>query len=81
MINRMFTTQLDRNVEAYINDIMVKTKSSLDIVQDILETFQTTHTFGLNPDKCTFGVHVEKFLGFMISQRGLEIKPSKIAAI
>lgn len=58
-------------------------KSSLDIVQDLRETFQTAHTFRLklSPGKCTFGVQVGKFLGFMISQQGLEINPSKIVAI
>lgn len=53
MINRIFTSQLGQNVEAYINDILVKTKTSLDIVQDLGETFQIAHTFGLklNPEK------------------------------
>lgn len=68
MINRMFNSQLGQNIEAYIDDILVKTKSSLDIVQDLRETFQTAHMFGLklNPNKCTFGVHAGKFLDFKI---------------
>lgn len=63
--------------------MLVKTISLLDITQDLRETFQTVQAFGLklNPDKCTFGVHVGKFMSFMISQRSLEINPSKIAAI
>lgn len=79
----MFANQLGRNIEAYIDDILVKIKSSLDIVQDLRETFQTTHTFGLklNLEKCTFDVQASKFLGFMISQRGLEFNPSKITTI
>lgn len=39
----MFTSQLGQNIEAYIDDILVKTKTSLDIVQDLGETFETTH--------------------------------------
>lgn len=83
MINQMLANQLGRNIEAYIDDILVRMKSSLNIFPNLRETFQTAHTFGLklNPEKCTFGVHANKFLGFMISQRGLEINPSKIAAI
>lgn len=56
-------------MEAYIDDILVKTKSSLDIVQDLPETFQIAHAFGLklNPEKCTFSVHAKQNLGFMIS--------------
>lgn len=83
MINRMFAGQLGWNIEAYIDDTLVKMKSSLYIVQDLRETFQTAHMFGLklNLEKCTFGVQAGKFLDFMILKQGLEINPSKITAI
>lgn len=69
MINRMFSSQIDRNVEAYIDDILVKTISSLYITHDLRKIFQTIQEFSLklNPEKCTIGVSAGKFLGFMIS--------------
>lgn len=63
MINRMFASQLGSNIKAYINDILVKTRTSLDIIQDIRKTFQMAQSFRLklNPKKYYFGVHVDKF--------------------
>ena len=50
---------------------------------DLKETFNTlrSHNMKLNPNKCTFEVTAGKFLGFMVSQRGIEVNPDKIRAI
>ena len=52
-------------------------------MDDLRETFDTLRSYNmkLNPGKCAFGVTVGKFLGFMVSQRGIEANPDKIQAI
>ena len=52
-------------------------------MDDLKETFDTLRSYNmkLNPGKCAFGVTAEKFLGFMVSQRGIEANPNKIRAI
>ena len=74
---------LGRNVEAYIDDIVVKTRYKDSLVQDLHETFSNLRrvNFKLNPDKCVFGVPSGKLLGFLISHRGIEVNPDNIKAI
>ncbi|KAL0322537.1 UNVERIFIED_CONTAM: Transposon Ty3-G Gag-Pol polyprotein [Sesamum angustifolium] len=83
LINNMFREQIGRNMEVYIDDMMVKSHKKENHKQDLQECFGILQHFGmkLNPTKCTFGVHGGKFLGFMISQRGIEANPEKIKAI
>ena len=52
-------------------------------MEDLRETFDTLHSYNmkLNPGKCAFGVTAGKFLGFMVSQKGIEVNPDKIRAI
>ena len=52
-------------------------------MEDLRETFDTLRSYNikLNPGKCAFGVTAEKFLGFMVSQRGIEANSDKIRAI
>ena len=52
-------------------------------LDDLQETFDTLRSYNmkLNPSKCVFGVTAEKFLGFMVSQRGIEVNPEKVLAI
>jgi hypothetical protein len=78
-----FADQLHRNVEAYVDDIVIKTRNSDDLIADLEETFRSVRRFRwkLNPTKCIFGVPSGKFLGFTISNRGIEANPLKIAAI
>ena len=75
--------QLGRNVEAYIDDIVVKTRCKDSLVQYLHEIFDNLRrvNFKLNPDKCVFGVPFGKLLGFLISHRGIEANPSKIKDI
>uniref|UniRef100_A0A2N9FQE6 Integrase catalytic domain-containing protein n=1 Tax=Fagus sylvatica TaxID=28930 RepID=A0A2N9FQE6_FAGSY len=72
-----------RNVEVYVDDMLVKSKKDEDHLIDLKETFQTLRRYNmkLNPAKCVFGVSSGKFLGFMVSQRGIEANPDKIKAI
>src|SRR5215216_2548416 len=70
-------------MEAYMDDIVVKTKDKATLVQDLEETFANFRKINLklNPEKCVFGVPSGKLLGFFVSQRGIEANPDKIKAI
>ena len=70
-------------MEAYMDDIVVKTKDKATLVQDREETFGNLRKINLklNPEKCVFGVPFGKLLGFFVSQRGIEANPDKIKAI
>uniref|UniRef100_A0A2N9F125 Integrase catalytic domain-containing protein n=1 Tax=Fagus sylvatica TaxID=28930 RepID=A0A2N9F125_FAGSY len=83
LVNKMFHDQIGRNMEVYVDDMLVKSKKDEDHLIDLKETFQTLRRYNmkLNPAKCVFGVSSGKFLGFMVSQRGIEANPDKIKAI
>ena len=71
-MNQMFHDQIGKNVEVYIDDMLVKSKKEDDHLKDLEETFNTLRKYQmkLNPSKCVFGVSSGKFLGFIVSQRG-----------
>ncbi|XP_075640531.1 uncharacterized protein LOC142612306 [Castanea sativa] len=72
-----------QNVEVYVDDILVKSLGEEKHLEDLQETFDTLrrHNMKLNPRKCAFGVLSGKFLGFIVSHRGIEANPDKIQAI
>ena len=71
------------NVEAYVDNVVVKTKEFVSFIPDLEESFNSLRSFmfKLNPTKCVFGVPSEKLLGFIVSHRGIEANPEKINAI
>ena len=79
----MFSKQIGRNMEVYVDDMFVKSREELTHLGDLKETFATLKQYQmkLNPTKCVFGVASGKFLGFMVSQRGIEANPEKVQAI
>ena len=79
----MFTHQIGRNVQVYVDDMLVKSLRENDHLNDLQETFDTLRSYNmkLNPSKCVFGVTAGKFLGFMVSQRGIEVDQEKVRAI
>ena len=83
LVNHMFRPQIGRNVEVYIDDMLVKSLNEGGHLDNLQETFETLKRYKmkLNPSKCAFGVSLGKFLGFMVSQRGIEANPDKIQAI
>ena len=83
LVNHMFRPQIGRNVEVYVDDMQVNSLDEERHLDDLQETFDTFrwHQMKLNPNKCAFGVSSGKFLGFMVSQRGIEANPDKIQAI
>ena len=82
-IQMCFEKQLHHNVEAYVDDVVVKTRNPDDLIADLEETFTSLRAFQwkLNPTKCIFGVPLGKLLGFIISHRGIEANLEKITAI
>jgi hypothetical protein len=82
-IQMCFADQLHRNVEAYVDDVVVKTRDSDNLIADLEEIFSSLRRFRwkLNPTKCIFGVPSGKLLGFIVSNRGIEANPVKITAI
>ena len=83
LMNKMFTHQIGRNVQIYIDDMLVKSRREEDHLEDLKETFNTLRSYNmkLNLRKCTFRVTAGKFLRFMVSQRGIEANSDKIQAI
>ena len=83
LMNKMFAQQIGRNVQVYVDDMLVKGRREEDHLEDLKETFNTLRSYNmkLNSGKCAFGVTAGKFLGFMVSQRGIEANPDKIWAI
>ena len=82
-MNKMFAHQIGRNVQVYMDDMLVKSIWEDDHLDNLKETFDTLRSYNmkLNPNKCAFGVTAGKFLGFIVSQRGIEVNPDKIMAI
>jgi hypothetical protein len=76
-IQACFKKQLNKNVEAYVDDVVVKTRNFDTLIADLEETFASLREYQwkLNPNKCVFGVPLRKLLGFIISHRGIEANP------
>ena len=83
LVNRMFSKQIGRNMEVYVDYMLVKSREELAHLDDLKETFTTLKQYQmkLNPAKCVFGVASGKFLGFMVSQRGIEANAENVQAI
>ena len=83
MMTKMFEPQLGKNVDVYIDDIVVKSKLVCEHVEDLTSIFEILreHKLCLNASKCSFGVGSRKFLGYMVTHRGIEVNPDQIKAI
>ena len=83
LMDWVLATMLGRNVQAYVDDMVVTSSEKSKHVADLEELFTTIAKFRLklNPEKCIFGVEAGKFLGFLLTERGIEANPDKCAAI
>ncbi|XP_020963982.1 uncharacterized protein LOC110265362 [Arachis ipaensis] len=83
LMNKIFSDLIGETVEVYVNDILVKTTRPNDHIGDLENVFASLRQHGmrLNPLKCAFAMEAGKFLGFMITQRGVETNPEKCEAI
>ena len=83
MMTRMFESQLEKNIEIYIDDMEVKSKMVSEHLGDLQVIFQILRKYKLrlNATKCSFGVGSGKFLGYMVTHKGIEVKLDQIKAI
>jgi hypothetical protein len=83
MTRTVFKPQIDKNIQAYVDDLIVKSSSRASHVSDLAETFANMRRVGLklNPEKCVFGVTKGKILGCLISAKRIEANPDNIRAI
>lgn len=83
LITKIFKPLIGNIIEGYIDDIVVKSKTQSEHVHHLQEVFQLLRKYGmkLNQAKCAFDVSSGKFLGYMVTQRGIEVNPDKIKAV
>ncbi|CAJ2657743.1 unnamed protein product [Trifolium pratense] len=83
LMDRVFSEQIGKNLEVYIDDMVVKTPEGNHHDEDLLDILGSVRKYNmrLNPAKCSFGVQAGKFLGFMLTSRGIEANPEKCRAI
>jgi hypothetical protein len=82
-MQHVFGDHIGQTVEAYVDDIVVKTWKADDLVSDLSVAFDflRANRVNLNPEKCVFGVPRGMLLGYIVSQRGIEANPEKVAAL
>src|SRR3954466_8448043 len=83
MMQACLKDQIGRNVQVYVDDIIIKTYNADTLLDDLRETFATLNKYRikLNPKKCAFGVPAGKLLRYMVSARGIKANPEKVQAI
>ena len=83
MTTRMFRDKIGCTVEVYIDDMVVKSKQEVRHVEDLQGVFEVfrQHKLRLNAEKCAFGVGVGKFLGYLITNRGIKVNIYQIEAV
>ena len=83
MMTRMFESQLGKNIEIYIDDMVVKSKVVSKHMGNLGNIFEILrrHKLRLNASKCSFGMGLGKFLGYMVTHCGIEVNPDQIKAI
>ncbi|GJS62270.1 reverse transcriptase domain-containing protein [Tanacetum coccineum] len=83
LVDKAFDSQVGRNIEVYVDDLVIKSHTEAEMLRDIDETFRTLRKINmkLNPKKCTFGAVEGMFLGYMISPEGIKPCPDKTEAV
>ena len=83
MMTRMFEPQLGKNIEIYVDDMVVKSKVVTEHLEDLGDIFDVLkrHKLHLNASKCSFDMGSGKFLGYMVTHRGIEVNLNQIKAI
>lgn len=79
LVNKVFEDLIGRNMEVYVDDMVIKSRTVTQAQGDLRETLEQLRRVNmkLNPAKCTFGVGSGKFLGFLVSRRGITANPKK----
>ncbi|XP_052735536.1 uncharacterized protein LOC128197521 [Vigna angularis] len=79
----LFHDMMHKEIEVYVDDMIAKSESEEEHIFNLRKLFERLRKYKLrlNPVKCTFGVKSGKLLGFIVSQRGIEVDPDKVKAI
>ncbi|GKF85568.1 reverse transcriptase domain-containing protein [Tanacetum coccineum] len=83
LVDKAFLKQIGRNLEVYVDDLVIRSRTEDEIIRDIEETFKTLREINMkmNPKKCTFGVEEGMFLGYKVNTKGIKVCPDKADAI
>ena len=83
MMIKIFEPQLGKNIEVYIDDMVGKSKVVSEYVGDLCNIFKILRKYKLrlNASKCSFGVGSDKFLGYMVTHRRIEVNPDQVKVI
>ncbi|GJV39419.1 reverse transcriptase domain-containing protein [Tanacetum coccineum] len=83
LVDKVFSKQIGRNLEAYVDDMVIKSTSEEGMLSDIQETFERFRLINmkLNTKKCLFGVEEGPFSGYLITKQGIKANPTKIKAV
>ncbi|GKC26766.1 reverse transcriptase domain-containing protein [Tanacetum coccineum] len=79
LVDSAFQTQLDQNLEAYVDDMVIKSKTEQEMIMDITKTFKNLRKVNmkLNSKKCSFGIKEGKFIGYMVTSEWIRANPKK----
>ncbi|GJU38871.1 reverse transcriptase domain-containing protein [Tanacetum coccineum] len=83
LVDKAFDKQIGRNLEVYVDDLVIKSRTEDEIFKDIEETFKMLKEINmkLNPKKCTFRVEEGIFLGYKVNTKGLKVCPDKVDVV
>ncbi|GJZ39724.1 reverse transcriptase domain-containing protein [Tanacetum coccineum] len=83
LVDKAFLKQIGRNLEVYVDDLVIKSRTEKEIIRDIEETFKTLREINLklNPKKCTFRIEEGTFLGYKVNTKGIKVCPDKVEAV
>ncbi|GJU40211.1 reverse transcriptase domain-containing protein [Tanacetum coccineum] len=83
LVDKAFQKQIGRNLEVYVDDLVIKSRTEKEVIRDIEETFRTLREINmkLNPKKCAFGMREGTFLGYKVDTDGLRVCPDKVEAV
>ncbi|GKE76005.1 reverse transcriptase domain-containing protein, partial [Tanacetum coccineum] len=83
LVDKAFQKQIGRNLEAYVDELVIKSCMEQEVIRDVEETFRTLRKVNmkLNPKKCTFGMKEGIFLGYKVNSDGLMVCPDKVETV
>ncbi|GKC20114.1 reverse transcriptase domain-containing protein [Tanacetum coccineum] len=83
LVDKAFQKQIGRNLEVYVDDLVIKSRTEKEVIRDMEETFKTLREINmkLNPKKCAFGIQEGTFLRYKIDADGLRVCPDKVEAV
>nr|GEV41185.1 reverse transcriptase domain-containing protein [Tanacetum cinerariifolium] len=83
LVDKAFQKQIGRNLEVYVDDLVIKSRTKKEVIKDREETFKTLRKINmkLNPKKCAFGMKEGTFLGYKVDADGLRVSSDKVKAV